>query len=126
MSKTLEEGMTLGELQAKHAKGPSRRVRMLVKRHLLMLEKGKSCFNKANDALTKAMNFGLKPGQVLDVEVAGKDGKAETIALELIDNAEVMRETGRLYRPARVPHFELKEVPKYRRKPKEEIPAEVA
>ena len=106
----------MDELKKKHAKPVSRRVKMLVRRHLRLVGKGKSCFDQANTALQLARTAGLEVGQKIDIEQFRETGEKETVAFELIDNTLDMESKGVIYRPARVPKFELKKVPKFSRK----------
>lgn len=94
---------------------PTRRVKMLVRRHLRLIAKGKSCFDQAGIALQLARNAGLRLGQAVEVEQFKETGEKETVPFELIDNTVLMEIKGAIYRPARVPKFELKEIPKTRR-----------
>jgi hypothetical protein len=94
-----------------------RRIKMLVRRNLRLLSKGKSYYDKANEALALAINNGLAVGnEPIELEILGADGRPQKEQFELVNNfaGEVA------YRPARVPHYELKKVPKYKRAPKVE------
>lgn len=93
----------------------SRRVRSLCRRHLRMIAKGKSYFDQATVALQLARNAGLRVGQAVEVEQFKETGEKELVPFELIDNTVLMEIKGAIYRPARVPKYELKEIPKTRR-----------
>jgi hypothetical protein len=93
---------------------PSRRIRMLVRRALRYQERGKRLFDMASVALQMARNAGLQVGQEVEVELVDENGEKKTESFSLHDNF-----TGEVaYRPARIPHFELKRIPKYKREPK--------
>jgi len=92
-----------------------RRVRALCRRSLLEYEKGKRHFDVSNVALNMARAAGLKVGERVEVELCDKDGQKHAHEFELVDNTATMEEKGVIYRPARVPKYELKEVPKSRR-----------
>lgn len=97
------------------AKQPNKRITSLVRRHILTLEKGRAKYDQANEILKKAISAGLMTDQPIEIELMREDGRPKTERFALVDNF-----TGKdvAYRPARLPRFELKRVPKNPRPPK--------
>jgi len=90
---------------------PTRRVKMLVRRHLRLISKGKASFDKASEALAIAINCGLKVGQPIELEILDPDGQPKKEQFYLVDNFD--REV--VYKPARLAHYEFKQIPKSKR-----------
>ena len=90
-----------------------RRIENLCRRHLRERARGGQHFDRARTALDTAQSLGLAPGVTIILEIA--DEEAGTLTqrhFSLIDNAEEMKKRGAIYRPAALPRFELKAVPK--------------
>ena len=97
---------------------------MLVRRHLRLIAKGKASFDKANEALALAINFGLAVGEPIELEVLGADGRPQNEQFYLVNNFD--QEV--VYKPARVAHYEFKKIPMSKRaeKPAVAEPAHAA
>jgi len=80
---------------------------MLVRRHLRLIAKGKSCFDQANVALAMAINNGLQVGQPIELEILGADGHPQKEQFYLVNNFD----QDVVYKPARVAHYEFKKIP---------------
>jgi len=98
----------------------SRRVRMLVRRHLRLVAKGKSCFDQASKALALAINNGLEVGEPIEMDIIGADGQPRKEQFCLVDNFD----QDVVYKPARVPHYEFKRIPRSRREKTDPSPAQ--
>jgi len=93
-------------------KKTSKRISRLIERHLKLAAKGKAKFQQSGEALKKAISAGLMLDQPVEVELIGEDGRPVKSTFVLVDNfaGDVA------YRPARVPHFEMKKYTASRRK----------
>jgi|GEM_PF-4175337 len=89
-------------------KAPSKKIKRLVARALRERERGSQCFDRSAQALQKARAAGLQVDQQVEVTILRQDGRPKVETFALVDNF-----TGEAaYRSARIPHFELKKVPK--------------
>lgn len=92
----------------------TKKIQRLVARHFREKTAGNRAYDKSAQALLKAREAGLQIDQPVEVTFFDKDGHLKTETFALRDNF-----TGEAaYRPARIPHFELKKVPKKPRSPK--------
>lgn len=97
-------------------KTPNGKIRRLIARHLREKARGISHYNKADSALQEARRLGLEVDQQVEVALPAEDGSLQTVAFSLVDN--FAGESA--FRNTRIPHFELKKVPKFKRsKPQE-------
>ena len=100
-------------------KKPIGKIKRLIRTHLRERERGGKCFDKSSEALQKARALGLQVDEQIEVTIIRDDGRPKVETFALVDNF-----TGEAaYRSARIPHFELKKVPKSALK---ETPAEAA
>jgi hypothetical protein len=102
----------------------TRQIRKFIRRSLREKERGNLHYDRSAAALVAARNLGLVPGMQIEMTFRGPDGEKLKEKFELVNNFRDDQEA--IYRPARVPHYELKKVPKFKRQPKEEAPVEEA
>ena len=84
------------------------KIRRQLARHIRERELGGRHYSKSDEALQKARELGLPVNHPVELTIAGPDGEAKTELFELRDN--FAGESA--FRTARVPHFELKKVPR--------------
>jgi hypothetical protein len=89
-------------------KKPIGKIKRLIRAHLRERERGGKCFEKSAEALKKARELGLQVDEQIEVTIIRDDGRPKVETFALVDN--FVGEAA--YRSARVPHFELKKVPK--------------
>lgn len=95
----------------------NRRIKMLLRRALRAKQAGGKAYDKARAALEQARNFGLQPGEPVELELPNEaTGEIEKRSYILHDNfvGDVA------YKTASVPHYELKKLPKTPRSKPEE------
>ena len=92
-------------------KTPNGKIRRLIARHLREKARGVAHYNKADQALQEARRLGLQVDDQVEVTLPAEDGSKQTAAFTLVDN--FVGESA--FRNTRIPHFELKKVPKFKR-----------
>jgi hypothetical protein len=92
-------------------KKPNGKIRRLIARHLREKARGSAHYSKADLALQEARRLGLEVHQQVEVTLPAEDGSKQVTAFELVDNFQGES----AFRSARIPHFELKKVPKFKR-----------
>ena len=101
----------------------NKRITNLVRRHLREKARASAHYSAADAALTKARELGLDVGEPIEVEIPRADGSIEKTAFALTNNFEGES----AFRNTRIPKFELKKVPKFKRTaPAEAQPAATA
>jgi hypothetical protein len=90
-----------------------RQIRKFIRRSLREKERGNLHYDRSAQALIAARNLGLVPGVEIEMTFRGPDGEKLKEPFELVNNFRDDAEA--IYRPARVPHYELKRVPKTKR-----------
>lgn len=91
----------------------TKRITNLVRRALREKERAGRHYSNADAALTKARQCGLAPGQTVEVTLPADDGSKRQVLFELVDNFA----GDSAFRNTRIPKFELKKVPKFKRTP---------
>jgi len=99
-----------------------RRIKSLVRRVLRERQQGAKHYNRASEALQKAISAGLMENKPVAVELHDETtGQKRTVEFELINNFA----GDKAFRNATIPKFELRRVPKFKRTPADPVAAAV-